>query len=248
MSSVAEQELEQLIQFLYIAPVGLLEFDLKGQIIMANPTITQIFNPFCTNGLIANIFDIFNPQLPDLVDRVVKFDAPSGNILNNERHILMAPTSIDGQTPPEELYLDITINKQRPGVFFASLNNVTDQVKVQRESFINSQHLKAILARVQGYAILTLDNKGTITDCSNSGTDLVDGQLLGKMWCDVMELTAERAQSLMQVCQQRGWLGFHLPKPVLVADHLWGDIMLTVVNDAEGNLAGYSLIVRDSEN
>lgn len=40
MSIEAEQQLEQLIKFLYVVPVGLLEFDLEGKITLANPTIT----------------------------------------------------------------------------------------------------------------------------------------------------------------------------------------------------------------
>lgn len=66
MPSAAEEELERMIQFLYVVPVGLLEFDARGLILMANPTITQLFNPFSLNGMISNIYDVIRPQLPEL--------------------------------------------------------------------------------------------------------------------------------------------------------------------------------------
>lgn len=196
---------------------------------------------------ITNIFDIFRPQIPELVERVTSDDGPGGNLCNNERHVLMAPTSMNGETPPEELYLDITINKQRPGVYFASINNVTDQVRMQRESFISAQHLKAIMSRVDGYAILTLDGEGKISGCNNSDAAPADEKLLGKVWFDALALTEEKAAELMQACQQQGWLGFHLAKPTKDEGQLWGDIMLMVISDAEGGAVGYSLMIRNTE-
>lgn len=160
---------------------------------------------------------------------------------------MMAPTSLNGETPPVELFLDITVNKQRPGLFFASINNVTDQIRVQRENFINAQHLKAILARVEGYVILTLDAEGVVTGCSERVNSMLGGQAVGQKWQALVSLDEGEAKDLLLACQKQGWLGFHLSQANSKQSQLWGDIMLTVVSEPSGALAGYSVIVRNAD-
>jgi hypothetical protein len=81
MSDDIEAELSKLLEFLYVAPVGLINFDITGAIKMANPKITQIFNPFCPMGQVSNIFDILNEQAPDPVYKIVSFEESFGTIL-----------------------------------------------------------------------------------------------------------------------------------------------------------------------
>ena len=50
------EELEALIQFMYLAPVGLAQTCLDGEISMANPLSAQLLMPLSRNGELSNLY------------------------------------------------------------------------------------------------------------------------------------------------------------------------------------------------
>ena len=242
MTNEAEEALEKLTEFLYIVPVGLLEFDANGQIYLANPRITQIFNPFTMTGMVSNIFEILKPQLPDFVDQILAFESDSGMIAENERLVLMAPTGPKEDDPKEELVLDITVIKQQSGRFYASVNNVTEQTKVMRENMINNQRLDAIVNRVDDYGIFTLDKEGKVNSWNKAAAQVLkvsDKDALGQMYSKLMGIGEDKGESLLAATQQCGWVAFQNPGEDI------GDTLLTVIKEPEGGVLGYSVITRD---
>ena len=51
---------EQLLEFLYIAPVALIKFDEGGNVKMANPRVAQLFNRYAPGGYFANFFQFLD--------------------------------------------------------------------------------------------------------------------------------------------------------------------------------------------
>ncbi|MEK0411432.1 hypothetical protein WNX29_10565, partial [Limosilactobacillus reuteri] len=49
-------EHEALMQFLYLAPVGLVQADLDGEIGMINPISAQLLMPLSPDGCLTNLF------------------------------------------------------------------------------------------------------------------------------------------------------------------------------------------------
>ena len=49
-------EYEALIQFLYLAPVGLVQADLRGEIALMNPVAAQLLMPHSRDGGLDNLF------------------------------------------------------------------------------------------------------------------------------------------------------------------------------------------------
>ena len=47
---------EKLLEFLYVAPVALIEFDGRGKVKIANPRVAQLFNRFAPGGYFDNFF------------------------------------------------------------------------------------------------------------------------------------------------------------------------------------------------
>ena len=57
---------DSLIQFLYRAPVGLVQADLSGAVEMINPTAAQLLMPMATNGDLDNLFALLGSVAPGL--------------------------------------------------------------------------------------------------------------------------------------------------------------------------------------
>ena len=59
-------EHEALIQFLYLAPVGLVQADLDGTIGIINPISAQLLMPLSRDGNLANLFTALESVAPSL--------------------------------------------------------------------------------------------------------------------------------------------------------------------------------------
>jgi diguanylate cyclase (GGDEF)-like protein len=57
---------DALIQFLYQAPIGLLQTELDGEIRMINPMAASLLMPLTRAGELSNIFDVLEPFAPEL--------------------------------------------------------------------------------------------------------------------------------------------------------------------------------------
>lgn len=241
MSDSNEEELNRLLEFLYIAPVGLLDFDITGTIHLANPRITQIFNPFCPSGQVSNIFDILNPQLPEMVQRIVNFEKSSGTVIDNECITLMAPTSMDDSTPQRELILDLTVLKQPVDRFYASVNNVTENAMLARENMLYDQTLNSVARCVDSYVIFTTDPKGIVASWNDNAerlTGIPYSQAIGTQYSDLVGRSRQDGDSLLKQSRSCGSIAFK-------GDHQgFKDSMLNVLKNPSGDILGYSAICR----
>ena len=59
-------EHEALIQFLYLAPVGLVQASLDGEIAMINPISAQLLMPLSPDGCLTNLFAALESVAPGL--------------------------------------------------------------------------------------------------------------------------------------------------------------------------------------
>ena len=64
--SVSEAAYEALIQFLYQAPIGLVQTTLDGEVEMINPTSAQLLMPLSSDGALDNLFDVLEGVAPTL--------------------------------------------------------------------------------------------------------------------------------------------------------------------------------------
>jgi predicted signal transduction protein with EAL and GGDEF domain len=66
MSEGSATAYEALIQFLYRAPIGLVQTSLSGDIAMINPMAARLLMPLVTGGNLFNLFDVLEPLAPQL--------------------------------------------------------------------------------------------------------------------------------------------------------------------------------------
>ncbi|QNA91047.1 EAL domain-containing protein [Massilia sp. Dwa41.01b] len=69
---------ETLVQFLYRAPIGLVQTGLDGVVEMLNPMASNLLMPLAPNGDLDNLFALLEPNAPQLRQLAAGFDAPSG--------------------------------------------------------------------------------------------------------------------------------------------------------------------------
>lgn len=76
---------EQLLEFLYACPVGLLECDLAGEIAMMNPHAMQHLLPLAGPRDASNLFAAFEQHAPELRSLVAAYKPALGKICDGHR-------------------------------------------------------------------------------------------------------------------------------------------------------------------
>lgn len=113
-----EAELEDLLQFLYLMPVGIAQFADDGAIAMLNPMASQLLTPLVApRAGLDNLFAALERHCPELAEAVAGFDEPTGTIVDQRR--IHAPNG------RRHLILSLTVTRVRPGVHMAVLKDIT---------------------------------------------------------------------------------------------------------------------------
>ncbi|TPG49326.1 PAS domain S-box protein [Roseomonas nepalensis] len=114
---------EALIEFLYLAPVGIIKFRPDGTIDMANPTAAQLLMPLATDGAMSDLYRLFEGLAPDLQAHVERFGHPAGQIFDQMQIAI----------PSSRTVLMLDINKINSTTLMAVVQNVTDLTEARRE-------------------------------------------------------------------------------------------------------------------
>jgi len=129
-------ELRGLMQFVHLAPVGLVQASLDGQISLMNPMATQLLAPLNLNdGMgVFNLFDILDKASPDLRTLVQTFKRTTGVICDHYRILLPEIESDSPAALDAPIALGITA-LMLPGTSDCLMVVLTDEsahIKLQR--------------------------------------------------------------------------------------------------------------------
>ena len=108
---------EELLQFLYLAPVGIVKFSAEGTVDLINPMAAQILLPLLPEGDLAKLYVSLAILVPDLRQRVGDFADNSGAILDQQR--------LETRVGDETLVLALTVNRVNETVYMAVVKDVT---------------------------------------------------------------------------------------------------------------------------
>ena len=132
-SSAAAQE--ALMQFLYQAPIGLVQATLDGEITMINPMSAQLLMPLAPNGNLSNLFDVLQAAAPKLRDQASAAAYPGGEVCNDMR--------VSAGLPPvgDEILNTLSIRLLRldSHMLMCSVTDITASLRLER------QHVEAEL-------------------------------------------------------------------------------------------------------
>ncbi|MCA1245863.1 sensor domain-containing diguanylate cyclase [Massilia sp. MS-15] len=151
-------EHEALIQFLYLAPVGLVQADADGAIGMINPIAAQLLMPLSRDGGLDNLLTLLQDVAPDLRHLCARYERPAGKICDGLHLHLHA----GGNARKQPQILSLTLLKLDAGRLMAVLEDVTLQVRRERQLRQNEAWLNAILTGIADYALVGLDAQGAI--------------------------------------------------------------------------------------
>ena len=135
MNNSVEQEYEALIQFLYQAPVGLIQSTADGEITLINPMAAQLLMPLAPQGELSNLFSVLVQVAPHLRELVQNSPVEAGILCDSLR--LRVPTPAGSPTRRREgapTTLSLRLVRMGPDKLMASINDASriEQEEQQR--------------------------------------------------------------------------------------------------------------------
>ncbi|MBC7843381.1 MAG: EAL domain-containing protein [Gemmatimonadaceae bacterium] len=153
---------EAIMQFLYRAPIGLVEVALDGTIEMLNPMAARLLLPLAPDGEMENLFAVLARVAPQLGEMSAAFLAPSGTVCEGIRIPLDAGT---GGNPAVQV-LAVSLLKLSATKLMAVVSDVT--LEVQREQ----QGLDRRLNAAERTDTLTrMPNRAAVRECLQATMD-----------------------------------------------------------------------------
>ncbi len=256
MSSI-EEDYEALIQFLYLAPVGLAQTAIDGEIAMINPISAQLLLPISRDGNLTNLFDVLEPVAPELRHLCSGFTQTHGMICDALRIQLTA--GVAGKSDPRVLSLSLL--KLDDARLMAVISDVTLQVKRERQLKQNDAWFNAILTGIADYALVSLDKHGIIEDWNSSIGRLTGfdrDAVLGKpysMFSPGGATTSENMLDRLAEADESGWSLAEAEQLRADGTRYWGSTMIVPMHLQDAPLRedeanqpherAYCLIIRD---
>lgn len=121
---------EALIQFLYRAPIGLVQITMDGTIEMLNPMSSSLLMPLALDGDMTNLFKVLDPVAPELRQMTALFEEAAGVICESFR--INLGDSADGQPRPQ--YLAVSLLKLESDKLMAVLADATAEAQRERDT------------------------------------------------------------------------------------------------------------------
>jgi diguanylate cyclase (GGDEF)-like protein/PAS domain S-box-containing protein len=235
--------LEALTEFLYIAPVGLMQFRMDGAVQIANPLAAQLLMPLAPGGDLTDAFSALSPLVPDLARQVREFIAPAGIILDHQRCEVTRGT--------RSSVLSVTVHRVHGDTNLVVLDDVTALVKQERQIYADRQRFRAIFDNVRDYAIYTVDPGGLIDEW-NQSLQRFGGWLPEDVTQRRLEMffpEEDRGEGKMETMLTRARVigsleteGWRLRRD---GSRLWANTVLTALPDVAGAVRGFVVVSRD---
>lgn len=247
-ASGLEEEFEALTQFLYMAPIGLVQARLDGEILMVNPLCAQLLMPLSPDGELSNLFSALAPLAPDLGHRARSFPAPSG-VICDALQLQVRPHGSSRQAA----VLSLTLLKLDAERLMAVLADVTQSVRRDRELRQNQAWIHTLVTGLTDYALMSLDAAGHVR-CWNPSVQRVTGHdesAVGRSYAlfyPPEATTPERLADRIDDAERTGWSldeGWRLRAD---GSRFWGSCLVAPLHapdEADAGERAYSLIIRD---
>jgi diguanylate cyclase (GGDEF)-like protein/PAS domain S-box-containing protein len=234
---------EELLQFLYLTPVGIVKFSAEGAVDIINPMASQILLPLLPEGDLANLYVSLAMLVPDLRQRVGDFTDNSGAILDQQR--------LETRVGDETLVLALTVNRVNETVYMAVVKDVTKLAEQERKLFADQQRFRAIFNYVRDYAIYIITLDGLIEEWNQSlqrfgGWSAADvlGQHIS-MFFEMDDVNPADPNTLLEEAKRIGSVeteGWRLKRD---GSRLWGNTVITALPDETGAVRGFVVVARD---
>ena len=250
MASVLAEEHEAMLQFLYMAPIGLVQMRIDGEILMINPLGAQLLMPLSRDGELANLFTVLQTVAPDLAYRARNFE-PMHAMVCDSMH-LQVDSGVPGVKDPQVLSLRLLrLDDER---LMAVLDDISLSEKRDRQLRHSQAWIHAIVTGITDYALLSLDRLGMVQGW-NAGVMKLTGfaadAVVGHSYAQFYPQDDERGFRAMERLLDADRSGWNLEEgwlPRANGERYWGSCLIAPLHkpgETATEERAYSLIIRD---
>jgi diguanylate cyclase (GGDEF)-like protein/PAS domain S-box-containing protein len=235
--------MEDLLQFLYLMPVGVVKFCSDGKVEMMNPVASALLLSIKSADTLGDIYSALETIAPDLRERVIQFSGHAGTVIDQQWLRTRAGKQV--------LVLSLTVNRIKDNVYMAVLSDVTRLAEQEEKLYADRQKFFAIFDHVRDYAIYTITMDGLIEEWNQSlqryagwlAAD-VQGRSMSMFFplddpdrphLDLLLAEAQRIGST----ETEGW---RLKRD---GSRLWANTVVTALPDESGAVRGFVVVSRD---
>jgi diguanylate cyclase (GGDEF)-like protein/PAS domain S-box-containing protein len=246
-------EHEALIQFLYLAPVGLVQTGIDGEIAMINPISAQLLMPLSRDGTLTNLFTALEDVAPELRHLCAMFTRPNGMVCDGLHIHLNSGAPSKRMRVPHVLSLSLL--KLDGARLMAVLSDVSEQVRRERQLRQSDAWLNALLTSISDYALVGLDREGRVSDWNETIGRVTGHQasVIGSPYSVFYpedSTTPERLQDRLREADANGWSLEEGPRLRADGSQFWGSAMISPIPDrdpaaADDGEPAYCLVLRD---
>ncbi|MET0270683.1 MAG: diguanylate cyclase [Sphingomonas sp.] len=158
---------EQLLEFLYAVPIGLIECDAAGEIGMINPHAMQHLLPLAGTRDMGNLFAMLERHAPELRHLVTDYRQPIGRICDGHR--ITVDLGSGGRASAPKV-LACTVVKLGPERLMATLADISVQVAQEQRLRQADAWFAALIDQCNDYAVVTLTTAGEVASANESFT------------------------------------------------------------------------------
>jgi diguanylate cyclase (GGDEF)-like protein/PAS domain S-box-containing protein len=249
-------EHEALIQFLYLAPVGLVQTGIDGEIVMINPISAQLLMPLSRDGTLTNLFTALEDVAPELRHMCAVFTRPNGMVCDGLQ--IHLNSGAPGRRMRVPHVLSLSLLKLDGARLMAVLSDVSEQVRRERQLRQSDAWLNALLTSISDYALVGIDREGRISDWNDTigrvtgFTPSVVGQPYSVFY-PAGSSTPERLQDRLREADANGWSLEEGPRLRADGSQFWGSAMISPIPDRDPAAIGldddgepaYCMVLRD---
>ena len=243
MSGSRTPSLEDLLQFLYLSPVGVVKFRADGTVDLINPVASALLLSMAPAETLRNIYTGLAPLAPDLCQLVARFAGPTG--------IIVEQRWVAAQAGAQAKVMSLTVHQIKDDVYMAVVADVTRLAQQERKLYTDRQKFFAIFDHLRDYAIYTITIEGIVEEWNQSiqryagwlPTDL-QGQSMNLFFPEDdpdrprLDLLLAEAQRVGSV-ETEGW---RLKRD---GSRLWANSVITALPDEAGTVRGFVVVSRD---
>ncbi|XYJ08741.1 putative bifunctional diguanylate cyclase/phosphodiesterase [Telluria sp. B2] len=121
---------EALVQFLYRAPIGLVQTGLDGAVDMLNPMASNLLMPLAVEAGLDNLFAVLDAVAPQVRQMAASFDQPSGVVCD----ALRVPLGAAHTAPGAPQVLSISLLKLDPQRLMAAITDATFEMQREQDT------------------------------------------------------------------------------------------------------------------
>ncbi len=240
-----------LLEFMYACPVGLVEIDRTGAILMINPNAMKHLLPIAaeTRRDMSNLFSALQDCAPELRNMLEGFATQHGTVCENHRILV----DLRRQREKARKVLACTIVKLGPDRAIVTFTDVTLQVEQEHRLKLADTWFSSLIDGVNDYAVLSVSADGiieTVNEAFARQTGRACSDVLTRPLSSVLDLEPAHGKSTIadhfRLADVEGW----------ALDESWqrrrnGErwrcqrLIVARVGEDGATVEGYTVVLRD---